>query len=144
MKPFRKHSISNDSQKTLRQWSFSKMRKKIPAPSRSFSWKRMIGLIILLSATLFVGTLSILLLQVLKDLPDITDQRALIFSESTVILDSTGKVQLYAVHGDQNRKIIPIEEMSSNMISAILAAEDDQFYVHSGFDMGGITMAFLP
>lgn len=95
---------------------------------------------------LFLGTLliiflSILLLQVLKDLPPI-DEESLIFSESTIIYDNSGKVQLYAVHGDQNRKIIPIEDISSNMISAILAAEDDQFYEHSGFDLGGISMAF--
>jgi membrane peptidoglycan carboxypeptidase len=121
----------------LRKWSFAGKKKKKP-----FSWKKFLLFSFLF--IFFVGGSGVfgLLYIILKDLPDITDERSFIFSESTVLLDHTGIHQLYAVHGDQNRKIVPIGEISQNMIFAILAAEDDEFYLHSGFDLGGITKAF--
>lgn len=78
---------------------------------------------------------------VLSDLPEVDDLEKLTFSESTVIFASDGTTPLYSVHGDQNRKIISLSEMSQYLPSAILAAEDDRFYSHPGFDLGGIAMA---
>lgn len=86
--------------------------------------------------------LSVLVLIVLKDLPKIDDVKALIFQESTVLLDSTGQTELYSVHGDQNRKMMPINGISPHMVNAIIAAEDAEFFTHPGFDIGGIAMAF--
>jgi len=90
-----------------------------------------------------VGLLGggIFLIIILRDLPNINDLEKLTFSESTVIFASDGTTPLYSVHGDQNRKIVPLSEMSRFLPSAILAAEDDRFYSHPGFDLGGIAMA---
>ena len=36
---------------------------------------------------------------------------------------------------------VPIEEVSRNIIKAVLAAEDQKFYIHSGFDWLAIEYA---
>ncbi len=141
MKPFKKKSVRRNPEESLRKWSFARIKEQSWSPRKDISWKRIFFLGVLFCISFGILLFSILLLVILKDLPPI-DEEKLIFSESTVIFDSTGKTQLYSVHGDQNRKIVPIEEMSHNIVSAIMAAEDDQFFAHTGFDIGGITMAF--
>ena len=105
------------------------------------NWKKILLwflLISFLAITLFIG---IFLWQNLKDLPKVEEIKKFTFAESTQIFDRTGKVKLYEVYGDEHRKIVPINKVSPNFISAVLAAEDDQFFSHPGLDFGGILMA---
>lgn len=62
-------------------------------------------------------------------------------SESTVILaadDST----IARFHAEENRHVIPFEEISPNVINATIAIEDERFYSHNGIDLQGIVRAF--
>ncbi len=143
MSEFHKKPLRPEPENNLRKYSFvfAKLNEKYRPPKRRKILKRiLLGLVFLM--TLAVFAFSIILLNVLKDLPDIEDTRALIFPESTVLLDSSGTVELYSVHGNENRQVMPVEEMSPYIIRAILAAEDDGFYSHPGFDTGGIAKAF--
>ncbi len=140
MNPFHKKPIRHeDPETTLRRFSLARLKHKL-RPQHKLLKKTILGALVV--GTIIIFVFSIYLLQILRDLPDIEDTRSLIFPESTVLLDSSGTVELYSVHGDENRKIVPIDQMSTHVIRAILAAEDDGFYSHPGFDLGGIAMAF--
>ncbi len=81
--------------------------------------------------TIYIGYLSV-------TLPGGDDLSKLSLSESTLIYDKNNKL-LYAIHGEENREIVPLENISQNLVNATLAIEDDQFYQHPGFD----TLAIL-
>ena len=63
--------------------------------------------------------------------------------ESTKIYDSTGKILLYDIHGEEKRTIIPWAEITDYIRWATLASEDSDFYKHRGIDFRGIARAFL-
>src|ERR1035437_538085 len=60
------------------------------------------------------------------------------FIQSTKIYDSTGKVLLYDIYGEEKREIVPFDKISDNLKHAILASEDSRFYQHGGVDFIGI------
>ncbi len=84
-------------------------------------------------------------------LPSVSNNEDLIFAESTVIYDrgaldtneDPASHILYIIHGDENREFVPLAEISPWVAKATIAIEDDGFYYHPGFDLGGITKAFL-
>ncbi len=53
---------------------------------------------------------------------------------STEILDRTGKVILYDMYTDQDRKFTPINDVSDWLKKATISVEDKEFYRHNGFD----------
>ncbi len=59
----------------------------------------------------------------------------------TKVYDRHGEVLVE--YAKQRRIYVPIDEMPDNIINAYLAAEDDQFYQHSGFDLIGIARAAI-
>ncbi|OGJ49783.1 hypothetical protein A2344_03035 [Candidatus Peregrinibacteria bacterium RIFOXYB12_FULL_41_12] len=62
--------------------------------------------------------------------------------QSTIIYDREGN-QLYAIHGEENRVLVDLEDMSPYLIDATIATEDDDFYSHIGFDVKSLTRAFV-
>lgn len=72
-----------------------------------------------------------------KDLPDPSNIQGDTVNESTKIYDSTGTHLLYEI-GEAKRTYVKLQEMSQYMAKATLAAEDDQFYTHSGISISGI------
>jgi 1A family penicillin-binding protein len=62
-------------------------------------------------------------------------------TETSIIYDSTGEHELYKMHGEENRKIIPHDEIPQYLRLATIAAEDDNFYNHKGIDPFGILRA---
>jgi 1A family penicillin-binding protein len=65
------------------------------------------------------------------------------FIQSTKIYDSTGKVLLYDIYGEERREIVPFDKISNNLKQAILASEDSRFYQHGGIDFLGIIRSAL-
>ena len=84
-------------------------------------------------------------------LPNVEDADQLEFAESTIIYDrvaldpqeNPNEHILYTIHGDENREFIPLDEISPWIKKATIAIEDDSFYSHFGFDIGGIIKASL-
>ena len=96
------------------------------------TFKKIIKLLVpLLGACLLVGFLTVLVLS--RNLPDpkTFNERKII--QSTKIYDRTGKILLYDIHGSQKRTLIPLSEISPNVIKTTLATEDHTFYEHHGF-----------
>lgn len=75
-------------------------------------------------------------------LPSVHDLDNLYVAQSTTIYDREGNV-LYVKYGGENREFVPYEEISNHVINATVAIEDDQYWNHSGFDLVGITRAFV-
>ena len=57
-------------------------------------------------------------------------------NESTRIFDRTGKL-VANIHGDEDRVVVPLSEISPNIQRAVLAVEDNRFYQHQGVDIRG-------
>ncbi len=63
--------------------------------------------------------------------------------QSTKIYDRTGETILYELYGEEKRTIVPLSTIPKNLINAILATEDSNFYQHKGVDFKGIARAIL-
>ncbi len=106
---------------------------------RFFLWLVIIGVAATLVG-LFLFTVAIAVLSV--GLPDVRQFDSLAGIESTVIFDREGGI-LYTVHGEENRKYVPLDQIAPYLQKATISIEDDAFYAHSGFDIPGIVRAVL-
>jgi 1A family penicillin-binding protein len=62
-------------------------------------------------------------------------------SQTTTIYDRTGEHILYQIHGEENRQIVPHDQIPDSVRAVTLAAEDSNFYNHFGIDIAGIIRA---
>jgi len=96
---------------------------------------------ILIGIVAFVFALVFFMMfAVIVTLPNIDNVRNLVASQSSLILDRNGEV-LYAIHGDENRKIVPYSQISPSAAKAVMAIEDDEFYEHHGVDFKAFMLA---
>ena len=70
------------------------------------------------------------------------DISELVLDENSVIIDAEGNV-LAELSGDENRKIITLEEMSPYLPKAYIAIEDERFRTHHGVDIKRTGAAIL-
>ena len=75
-----------------------------------------------------------------QNLPDVTALERYSPSESSQIYDIKGRL-IANIHGEANRSVVTLPEVSPNLINAILAIEDDQFYNHQGVRLDTILRA---
>ncbi len=62
--------------------------------------------------------------------------------ESPVFYDDEA-TQIGVFFQEEHRRYVKLEEMPANLINAIIAAEDQYFYLHPGIDPFGIIRAFI-
>lgn len=76
-----------------------------------------------------------------RALPDL-DPESVAFkpAETSVVYASDGSV-LAEWHAEQDRKVIPIEQVPQHLKDAVVAIEDERFYQHEGVDLQGIARA---
>jgi penicillin-binding protein 1A len=60
--------------------------------------------------------------------------------ESTQIFDRNG-VLIANIHGDEDRVVVPLKDISPNIQRAVMAIEDNRFYQHNGVDIRGTLRA---
>jgi penicillin-binding protein 1A len=65
---------------------------------------------------------------IIKELPDVSQVEDIVFSEATVIVDRNGQ-ELYKLF-QENREYVKLEDVSENMINAIIAVEDQSFWTN--------------
>lgn len=70
-------------------------------------------------------------------LPDVSDPRSLIASQSTVIVDRNG-VELYRLFSEQDRTYIPAASIPDDLEKAMVAIEDERFYDRGCLDVRAI------
>ena len=102
--------------------------------------KKLIKIIFWLIILGIIGGIS-LFFYYMRDLP-----RPEVFTEaqlnlSTKIYDRSGEVVLSNIYGEEKRTYVPLEEISENMVHAVVATEDSNFYIHPGIDITGVLRA---
>jgi penicillin-binding protein 1A len=63
-------------------------------------------------------------------------------SESTRIFDRFGNL-VANIHGDEDRVVVPLREISPYVPRAVMAIEDNRFYQHTGVDVRGTLRAMV-
>ncbi len=63
-------------------------------------------------------------------------------SQTSQMLDLNGNV-IDTFHAGENRRSVPLEEISHHVVNATLAIEDRRFYDHRGFDLKGVARAVV-
>jgi 1A family penicillin-binding protein len=99
-------------------------------------WKRAVSLAFTSTVIGLAGLIVILLYLRSSALPVIK------ISQTTQIYDIHGTL-IDSFSGGQNRQIVPLSEISPDLIHATLAIEDHRFYEHFGLDPQGIARAIV-
>jgi len=74
-------------------------------------------------------------------MPDVNILAEVKNPQTSVIYDRTGKTALYEIHGEENRKILPHDQIPDIVRIATIATEDKSFYSHMGVDFMSIVRA---
>ena len=135
----RRKGNTNKSTGPIRKGSELKNRKKKNNKNRKNNKKikiikRIILTLVLLFLLLFLIIGGVVVGVFFSDKFAITKEDLLISNSNTVIYDSEGNVIL-ELSGDENRKIISIDDMSPYLPNAFVAIEDERFYKHHGVDL---------
>jgi len=104
-------------------------RRRIKFNFRGLNW----GKFFLIGLVLGFVAVTVIFFYFTRDLPDPTKivRRT---GYSSVVLDRTGKVNLYDIYVDENRKFVPLNDIPEYLKMATIAIEDKDFYKHGGFD----------
>lgn len=99
------------------------------------------------SAVGFVAVIAaFILMMFLKDIseqmPTPESLRTMDFAEASNIYDRNGTL-LYTTYGNENREYITLDKVPEKVRWAVVAAEDMEFYEHSGVDVPGLAMVFV-
>ncbi len=78
-----------------------------------------------------------------RQLPDPNAWQDRRIIQSTKIYDRDNKNLLYEIHGEEKRTVIPFDQIPKIVKDAAVAAEDANFYKHSGINFRGIFRAIL-
>lgn len=95
----------------------------------------------LLSSAIVAGALVGLALS-FRNLPDVRGLKSYIPAQTTYIYDVKGR-ELLSLHGEANRKIVALDQISPNLKRAVIAIEDSNFLTHSGINPASIGRALL-
>lgn len=73
-------------------------------------------------------------------LPDISDPRSLLATQSSVIVDRNG-VELYRLYNEQDRTFVENDQIPENLKHAIVAIEDQRYYDRGCIDLQAVARA---
>ncbi|MDB9312433.1 penicillin-binding protein 1A [Spirulina sp. CS-785/01] len=77
-----------------------------------------------------------------RNLPDVRVLRNYVPTETSYIYDIEGKL-LDSLHGEHNREVIKLDEISPELKRAVLAIEDSHFYLHEGINPNSVGRALM-
>jgi penicillin-binding protein 1A len=86
--------------------------------------------VLMLGSSVIAGSLVGLAIS-FQNLPDVRILRNYSPSETSHIYDVKGK-HLTSLHGEANREVVPLDEVSPHLKRAVMAIEDGYFYAHKG------------
>ncbi len=95
-----------------------------------------------LAACFFFGGV-ILLWAATLELPDLQSLETRKVEQSVKIYDRTGEVLLYDLHDQQQRTVVPLQNISPAIQQAVVAIENPNFYTDAGVEPTAIARALL-
>ncbi|HZL06067.1 MAG TPA: penicillin-binding protein, partial [Coriobacteriia bacterium] len=75
------------------------------------------------------------------DLPDISDSSVFTLPQTTRVYSADG--QLLANLYLENRQVVALDKISPYLLKAVVAVEDERFYLHDGVDFVGLARALV-
>ena len=105
--------------------------------------KRRREITVIAASLFFLFTGFVLIWAATLKIPDIESLHARKVEQSTKIYDRTGTVLLDDLSQDVTRTIVPLSEISKEVIDATIAIEDAEFYEHRGIRITSIIRAIL-
>ncbi len=129
--PLSSMNISS-SKNTPKETPEKETKKKRP------KWQRILFYSAISCLVLFFGVFAYFA----KQLPNPKDFQERVVKQSTRIYDKTGEILLYEAGGDIKRTYVKLEDISSDLQHATIAAEDANFYKHFGIDAKGFARIF--
>jgi len=85
--------------------------------------------------------MSLYLYGVSSTLADLTHQSLVDSSARTSIVYAADGTELAQWHGDEDRTVVPLQEIPTALRDAVVAIEDERFYTHNGVDTQAIMRA---
>ncbi len=113
--------------------------KKKKAPGKKPEKK---GISFLVGLLILVAIAGGFMIQVSLSMPDINSIDQSVPLESTIIYSADNSV-LGTIHGDENRITVPLSKISPNLVHAVIASEDMDFYKHRGISIKSMLRAGL-
>jgi 1A family penicillin-binding protein len=95
----------------------------------------------LLSSAITAGALFGLAVS-FRNLPDVRGLKSYVPAQTSYIYDVKGR-ELLSLHGEANRKIVALDQISPHLKRAVLAIEDSNFFFHQGINPTSIGRALL-
>jgi penicillin-binding protein 1A len=103
---------------------------------------RLLGILLPLGVLALVSTVFGMMMAVASDLPSLTAAQQLRHARNTVVTDYHGKT-LGILTSNENRILVPYQDIAPSMRFAVIAIEDKRFFNNSGVDLRGIARAFV-
>lgn len=93
-----------------------------------------VAALVLVPAAIALGFFGI---EIFKGDTDHLDRQKIldILTRETVVYYADGQTQLGSLFGNEHRQYVPIREIPQTLQDAVISAEDDGFYHHSGVDL---------
>jgi len=109
-----------------------------PKLLKIFKWLFMTGAAIGVVVALFV---FVYVIRVTKDLPSV--EALAQYKPAIMTRVHAGDGKLITEYAKEHRVFVPIESIPKEIQHAVVAAEDQRFYEHGGFDLRGFTRAMI-
>lgn len=123
------------------QESYSFFREKTALIGRgSFQRTVLLGFILLVFCSLSVSFGFWIYTTIFRDLPTVNDLQVHSPNLTTKIFDRNG-VLLYSIYKDENRSLVPLEDLPPWVIDATVSIEDKDFFSHKGISIQGMARA---
>src|SRR5689334_2272419 len=148
--PYRKRPFFNRNRSNrpsvLHRIPFASAMGGGPSPERRRKIRaalRVLGITCLVGFFAGVLGIGILFAWVSQDLPDPNRLLTRQVQKSTKIWDRSGQHLLYEIHGEQNRTLVNLDQISEVAVKAAIVSEDKHFYEHKGFELKSLVRAAL-
>lgn len=145
-RPFFSKNRSSERPSVLKDVPFASAMGGGPNSARRKKIRKALKILgVLCLAGIVAGFLGIGLLfaWVSRDLPDPNRLLTRQVEKSTKIWDRTGEHLLYEIHGEQNRTLVELDEVSEVAVKAAIVSEDKNFYEHRGVQLKSLFRALM-